>query len=59
MADGAGEMFFCAYICKTKAKPPDKTPAYKICIFSLRIFDQIKSSKINPITRDKTATIKV
>ena len=59
IADGAGEIFFCAYICNTKARPPDKTPAYKIWNFSLSIFDQIKSSKMSPITKDKEATIKV
>ena len=30
IAEGAGEIFFCAYICKTKARPPDKIPAYNI-----------------------------
>ena len=59
IADGAGDIFFCAYICKTNARPPDKTPAYKIWNFSFRILDQIKSSKINPIINDKEATIKV
>ena len=27
IAAGAAEMFFCAYICKVKAIPPDKIPA--------------------------------
>ena len=58
IADGAGEIFFCAYICKTNARPPDKIPAYKIWNFSLIIFDQIKSSNISPIINDRKATIK-
>ena len=27
IAAGAGEIFFCAYICKVNAIPPDNTPA--------------------------------
>ena len=33
IAAGAGVIFFCAYICSTKAIPADNIPAYKICAF--------------------------
>ena len=44
IAAGAGSIFLCAYICKTKAKPPDKIQAYKIESISFNIFSNINSS---------------
>ena len=45
IADGAGEIFFCAYICNVNAIPPDKTPAYIIEADSFNILINEISSK--------------
>ena len=52
-------MFLCAYICKTNANPPDKTPAYKIGIISFKMFSKINSSYTAPTIKDRIATINV
>ena len=52
---GAGEIFFCAYICKVNAIPPDNTPAYIIETDSFNIFEIVIVSKnIAKINEKKT-----
>ena len=49
-------MFFCAYICKVNAIPPDSAPAYNMELSSSNMFDKITSSNINAKKIDNEKT---